>query len=587
MPALLATEQKVFSSRAAIVLVCMIIVICVLGIFGRDLWTPDEPRVAAISLEMSRDGNLVIPHLASQPFLEKPPLYFAVAANLIKSLGEVIGTTPAIRLTTTLFGLGTLLAFFLLARTLYNQRNAITALVVFGTMSGFVEASHWIRVDAALLFFVVACLWSLVEAYRKEHWLTLLPAGILAAGAFLSKGPIGPLLIFIPWCGLFYTHFQRRRPVDGASRGVVIAAHLAGLGIFIFGVGAWVWLLRHNGSPELWHEWFYVNQIGRLTGAAAGKGHLRRGQPWYYLVSLALYSLPWLPLLPVWGKRRWKDFRRTKKLEERDLFLLVWGVGMLVFLTLPATKRGIYFYPALPAFALMAARVLEEKIPNWFTGLATAWTAVCAFVMFIITLLPAFAGLIEGPLPESAGVQLGRLESGNLIAIPAIGLALILLIRRRRIDPVFRFALASALLLVTVFCGPVGIINQVKSMRSEMEEFTARIPRIQRPRIAGCNFSETALANFYYYCDWSVPQIHDKARLEKILQHRDQDFDSLIINRTHSLAKLLPLPYHVLAVGNPRHSRKNRRKLFWVAGGAEIKPPDSGRNVVPGSESSE
>ena len=28
--------------------------LCFIGIFDRDLWTPDEPRVAAISLEMSR-----------------------------------------------------------------------------------------------------------------------------------------------------------------------------------------------------------------------------------------------------------------------------------------------------------------------------------------------------------------------------------------------------------------------------------------------------------------------------------------------------------------------------------------------------
>ena len=50
------------------------------GLFFHDLWTPDEPREAALVLEMSRGGDWIIPHLAGEPFVEKPPLYYEICA---------------------------------------------------------------------------------------------------------------------------------------------------------------------------------------------------------------------------------------------------------------------------------------------------------------------------------------------------------------------------------------------------------------------------------------------------------------------------------------------------------------------------
>ncbi|MEP7245763.1 MAG: glycosyl transferase, partial [Gammaproteobacteria bacterium] len=53
----------------------------IVTMFGRGVWTPDEPREADISWRMSVQSERAIPSLAGEPFLEKPPLtYWAAAA---------------------------------------------------------------------------------------------------------------------------------------------------------------------------------------------------------------------------------------------------------------------------------------------------------------------------------------------------------------------------------------------------------------------------------------------------------------------------------------------------------------------------
>jgi 4-amino-4-deoxy-L-arabinose transferase-like glycosyltransferase len=44
------------------------------------LWRPDEPQVAGVSAEMAYQKDFVASRLNGQPFLEKPPLYYALGA---------------------------------------------------------------------------------------------------------------------------------------------------------------------------------------------------------------------------------------------------------------------------------------------------------------------------------------------------------------------------------------------------------------------------------------------------------------------------------------------------------------------------
>ena len=548
-----------------IILIFAITVICFLGIFDRDLWTPDEPRVAAISLEMSRNGNLVIPHLAGEPFIEKPPLYFAVAAGLIKMVGPVVGNTGAVRLASALFAMGTLFVTFLLASRLSMGSFPFLSTLILGTMVGFIENFHWIRVDTALSFFVVSAVWCFAEAYLANRSWFLPLAGFFCACAFLSKGLIGPLLISIPWAGLFIIWLQQKKGAIKEEK-FFILQHLICILIFFIFSGLWIALLKLKGGQALWHEWFWVNHVGRLTGSAIAKGHLRHGRPFYYLNSIAMYSMPWLPLIAVWLytvlKRLWKH----RTISQENIFLLIWSVGTILFLTLSVTKRSIYIAPALPAFAIMCAMVLKKGPSRSFEVYAMFWFIFYAAVLFLLTVLPFTAYFWKESVPVEIFDFMSAFGLKNLIAGIGLIICLYFIIRRQKDNSIpFRFMAATAVFYIGLFTGPMQAINLEKSMKSSVQEFAGHISMEKRPRVAGWKFSETMLANFYYYCDWPVPQIRSENRLQKILNDKDDEFDSIIIGNISSIPDLVKSPYHLIAEGDPG-GFNHRRRIFWVEG---------------------
>ena len=97
-----------------IVLAVVVIAVTLLPGFNHGIWKPDEPLVAGISAEMARTKDFVVPRLNGEPFLEKPPLYYAVGALS----GMVFGpeNEGSYRMVSVMFGLLTLLTTFAIVR---------------------------------------------------------------------------------------------------------------------------------------------------------------------------------------------------------------------------------------------------------------------------------------------------------------------------------------------------------------------------------------------------------------------------------------------------------------------------------------
>src|ERR1051325_3072528 len=56
------------------------------GLFGRDPWKPDEAYTMGIVHHIVRTGEWVVPRLAGEPFMEKPPLFYVTAAAFAKRI---------------------------------------------------------------------------------------------------------------------------------------------------------------------------------------------------------------------------------------------------------------------------------------------------------------------------------------------------------------------------------------------------------------------------------------------------------------------------------------------------------------------
>src|SRR5262245_60648761 len=171
------------------------------GLGNYSLQGNDEPRVSGIGWEMQHTGRWWVPHLAGAPFLEQPPLFYALQGACIRWLGA---TETAARLPGAAASGLTLLLVFALARRIADRSAGLPALLALVGVAGFFRYSHRGVVDPLLMLFTTAGYFAYVHAVwcdprRAGRWL--LTVYLAAALGFWVKGPIaiaaiaGPIAI--------------------------------------------------------------------------------------------------------------------------------------------------------------------------------------------------------------------------------------------------------------------------------------------------------------------------------------------------------------------------------------------------------
>src|SRR5258706_8245704 len=73
------------------------------GLVGHDPWKQDETYVTSIVHHIAQTGDWVVPASAGQPFMEKPPLYYVVAARTAESFSPWLELHDGARLSNVLW----------------------------------------------------------------------------------------------------------------------------------------------------------------------------------------------------------------------------------------------------------------------------------------------------------------------------------------------------------------------------------------------------------------------------------------------------------------------------------------------------
>jgi 4-amino-4-deoxy-L-arabinose transferase-like glycosyltransferase len=340
------TQRHGPSTRRAAVIFALALASYFAWTFGHELWNPDETREGGILWAMVADQNYAVPHLNGRPFLEKPPLYYWTGVALARVAGRL---TPGIaRLPAVLYGLlGAAVAAWIGAKLL-GLRAGLLGGAVLALTPKYAMTAHFALTDLPLTFFVYLAYLAFIgqepertggvgsrTAYRGLFALA-------AAGAFLSKGLIGPVLI---GAGLGAYLVWRRRPGQ-----IMILAALGAAGVAL-AAGPWLYALWRQGGDESLRVFVIDNHVGRF--AKASLGH----REWfgYYLYIFPLALLPWtIPLVPA-AVMAWR--RRS---EPALRLLFCWVLAGLVILSLSSSKREIYLLPVLAPAAVMIGAWLNE-----------------------------------------------------------------------------------------------------------------------------------------------------------------------------------------------------------------------------------
>jgi hypothetical protein len=96
-------HEPVVPQAALLALVFLVAAYVVPDLIGHDPWKQDEAYSFGIIYNLVRTGDWVVPRLAADPFMEKPPAYYITAAGFARLFSPPLQMHDAARLATGLY----------------------------------------------------------------------------------------------------------------------------------------------------------------------------------------------------------------------------------------------------------------------------------------------------------------------------------------------------------------------------------------------------------------------------------------------------------------------------------------------------
>jgi 4-amino-4-deoxy-L-arabinose transferase-like glycosyltransferase len=230
-----------------------------LGLFGHDPWKPDDATAFGTAYDMLKQGDWVVPHLASAPVPERPPLFYALAAASAEVFRDVLPLHDGARIALGLSLGATLWLLALASRELYGHAFRWLPVLLFIGCIGLWDRGHQLSAESGALLVDALALYALALVLRRPLAGGAL-LGLAVGAAFLCRGPFGAAVIALTACVLpFFTPWRSRRYARGLAMAIAIAAPLLV-----------VWpLALYLRAPGLLAQWLDAQSLARFFGLTA------------------------------------------------------------------------------------------------------------------------------------------------------------------------------------------------------------------------------------------------------------------------------------------------------------------------------
>ncbi len=323
----------------------LLVVLCWLlpGLVGHDPWKPQEAQTLGVIHAMLQSGDWLVPSLAGEPYLDKPPLYYWTAAILAKLFSPLLPIHEGARLASGFYmALAIVLAALTGAKLFGPRFGRVTALIFIGSF-GLLITAHMLTVETAVVAATALVLYghAWIGTQRVVAGL-LIGTGI--GVAFLAKGSAAGVLAFGMAIGPLIFHSWRTR------------TFLQIIGVALLAVLPWVlwWPLSfYVRAPQLAMEWLWLYDLADFKNAFS-VATLRRFS--YYLGLLPWYAWPSLPLVAV---AFW--FGRRQLLRDAKIQLLAGALlGAFVVICFSGEAREVNALPILLPLSLICASRIDE-----------------------------------------------------------------------------------------------------------------------------------------------------------------------------------------------------------------------------------
>jgi len=472
------------------------------GLVAHDPWKPDEAYTFGVVYELLQGGGWVIPQIAGEPFLDKPPLFHLLAAASAMFFSPFLPLHDGARLAAGLW-IGLALLFSALAsRELHGPRHGLMAALLLIGCLGLVVRSHQLITDVAALAGFAMAYYGAALALRRSapggFWI-----GTGCGIVFMTQGipeaaMVAAIAVLLPLAGAHW-----RTPRYAAALMVAVVAALPWLAL-------WPALL-YQRDPALFAVWLNSENLARFFGTRnlpAGLGYYLRILPWY--------------AFPAWPLALWALWRahRLQQLATPPVVLPALGLGVtLLLLSVSADTRELYALPMLLPLALLGVPGLDPlrrgAAYGWY------WFSIMTFTFFIAVGW-YYWGALELGIPARLHNHLHTIRPGYDfgfrwlpfllgLAYTAGWFALLVKLKRSAERPLIIWAggiTAVWALLATLF---IGWVDTQKSYRSMIADMDRAMPAQYRC-MASRDLGEAQRAMLHYYAGIRTERVETKSR---------------------------------------------------------------------------
>jgi 4-amino-4-deoxy-L-arabinose transferase-like glycosyltransferase len=324
---------------------------------------PNEGEYAEVAREMVDSGDWISPQLNYVLFLNKPPLtYWLIgAADLAFGVNEFSARLPSALAAVMIVGL-----VVWLGTLLFDAETGLLAGFILIATGGFFVETHLARPDLILAAGIAGSLvaWEyLRRAPAAQRW-PLIGLQVSLAVGLLAKGFVA---LLIPGLVIGVQVIIERR-ADLALR----LLHPRAWWLFLLLVLPWhlAAAARHPGF--FWdyvvnqHVLFFFDRKFPRDSVPVSLGG--------FWAAFALRLFPWTLFAPLAaGTSIWRAVHPRGA--EGDRLVLAWAAVVLLFFSLSAARMEHYSIPALPAAALLLAKLFRDYVRNTSRGLTRLVTA--------------------------------------------------------------------------------------------------------------------------------------------------------------------------------------------------------------------
>lgn len=370
-------KETAITPAKALLLALLCFIWLATGLIGHDPWKPDEAYSFGITYHILQSGDWLVPTLAGETFLDKPPLFYITSALFAKLFSPLLSLHDAARLATGLFvGISLIFTGFAGRELFGKDRGWTSAIILIGCLGMLVNA-HLMSTDLGLLAGCAIMLYGYALTPRRPVVAGLLLGTGVGLG-FMTKGFIAPIF-FISISSLLLL-FRAWRTREFFTT------------LFIATLAALPWLtiwpaLLYQRSPDLFMEWAWRQNIGNWLNYAKNGN---QSEALHYVKLLPWFAWPALPIA-AWGA--WEARKKIMRQREGQL-LLISLLVMLICLSFVPDIQDIFALPMLLPIALLTTMVL----PTLRRGASNALDrfGIITFGFIAILLWWSWSGLITG-----------------------------------------------------------------------------------------------------------------------------------------------------------------------------------------------